>query len=111
MQDFDRLFINLYFPSGILGMVDWCRHSGFDYDQRISVLGYGGSLEMNNIPNHHVTQHGATPFSLPKRRKSTKTQRKNAFFALFAFSEGENVLLRRHMEITARKWQTPSLFS
>ena len=29
-------------------MIDWCRHSGFNYDQRINVLGYNGMLTMEN---------------------------------------------------------------
>ena len=66
--DYDRVFVTLDFEnvdknnnhdnskSGVpmIAMVDWCRHSGFSYDQRISVLGYNGMLTVENDPSHLV---------------------------------------------------------
>ena len=58
LKDFDRIFITLHFPSGLLGMIDWCRHSGFSYDQRLQIQGYNGMLEVVNEKDNLVVRHG-----------------------------------------------------
>ena len=61
--DYDRVFITMHFPSGLLAMIDWCRHSGCSYDQRLSVQGYGGMLQVDNERTNQVvkhTKHGQT---------------------------------------------------
>eukprot|EP01084_Bolivina_argentea_P291509 501006_1 len=60
LNDFDRLFINLEFESGILGMIDWCRHSGFGYDQQLQVLGYNGMLQMKNQSKDNMVQYNSS---------------------------------------------------
>ena len=57
LNDFDRVFITLHFESGLLGMIDWCRHSGFGYDQRLSVCGYNGMIEVRNQKNNLLVAH------------------------------------------------------
>eukprot|EP01084_Bolivina_argentea_P307239 531021_1 len=57
LNDFDRIFITLHFESGLLGMIDWCRHSGFSYDQRLNVLGYNGMLEITNKKENLLIKH------------------------------------------------------
>ena len=56
-KDFDRVFVTLEFASGLLALVDWCRRSGFAYDQRLSVQGYGGALEVGNDRDSLVVRH------------------------------------------------------
>ena len=57
LNDFDRIFITFEFESGLLGMVDWCRHSGFSYDQRLNILGYNGMLEIGNERDNLCVMH------------------------------------------------------
>eukprot|EP01083_Nonionella_stella_P004183 12038_1 len=57
LGDYDRLFVNLKFESGVLGMIDWCRHSGFGYDQQLQVLGYNGQLHMTNPADHNMVKY------------------------------------------------------
>ena len=57
LHDFDRVFITLHFESGLLGMIDWCRHSGFSYDQRLNICGYNGMLEIMNEKDNLLIKH------------------------------------------------------
>eukprot|EP01083_Nonionella_stella_P166169 554786_1 len=57
LNDFDRVFVTLHFESGLLGLIDWCRHSGFAYDQRVNVLGYNGTLEIGNPRKDLLMRH------------------------------------------------------
>merc|ERR1712228_187137 len=66
MNDFDRIFITLQFESGCLGMIDWCRHSGFGYDQRLSVCGYNGMMEVMNEKNNLLHVHGENGSTMSK---------------------------------------------
>ena len=64
--DYDRVFITMHFPSGLLAMIDWCRHSGFSYDQRLSVMGYNGMLQVDNVRTNQVIQHSNDGQTLAK---------------------------------------------
>ena len=66
LGDYDRVFITMHFPSGLLAMIDWCRRSGFSYDQRLSVQGYNGMLQVDNERTNQVVKHSNDGQTLAK---------------------------------------------
>ena len=38
-------------------MIDWCRHSGFSYDQRLNICGYNGMIEIMNEKDNLLIKH------------------------------------------------------
>ncbi|XP_069696500.1 inositol 2-dehydrogenase-like isoform X1 [Periplaneta americana] len=48
MGDHDTVAIIFNFPSGTLGVLDWCRYSPYGYDQRLEVFGPRGIISCAN---------------------------------------------------------------
>jgi myo-inositol 2-dehydrogenase/D-chiro-inositol 1-dehydrogenase len=50
--DVDTAVITLHFANGVIGTIDNCRRAPYGYDQRVEVLGSGGSIATENCyPN------------------------------------------------------------
>jgi myo-inositol 2-dehydrogenase/D-chiro-inositol 1-dehydrogenase len=53
--DVDTAVITLHFAGGVIGTIDNCRKAPYGYDQRVEVLGSGGSIATENCyPNRAV---------------------------------------------------------
>ena len=53
--DLDTAVVTLKFANGAIGVIDNCREAVYGYDQRVEVLGSGGSVATeNNYPNAAV---------------------------------------------------------
>jgi len=46
--------VNLHFPSGTVGMIDFSRNSSYGYDQRLEAFGPKGMLQAANEQFHSV---------------------------------------------------------
>lgn len=50
--DLDTAIVTLKFANGAIGVIDNCREAVYGYDQRVEILGSGGSVStQNNYPN------------------------------------------------------------
>eukprot|EP00485_Elphidium_margaritaceum_P004282 CAMPEP_0202695548 /NCGR_PEP_ID=MMETSP1385-20130828/9122_1 /ASSEMBLY_ACC=CAM_ASM_000861 /TAXON_ID=933848 /ORGANISM="Elphidium margaritaceum" /LENGTH=365 /DNA_ID=CAMNT_0049351597 /DNA_START=30 /DNA_END=1127 /DNA_ORIENTATION=+ len=79
VQDFDRMFVTLQFESGLLAMIDWCRHSGFSYDQRLNILGYNGMIEVTNDRDNLCVVHNNDGATLSKPKEYFLERYTNAY--------------------------------
>ena len=52
--DLDTAVITLKFKNGVIGTIDDCRKSGYNYDQRVEVLGSSGMVSTTNISPTHT---------------------------------------------------------
>jgi len=58
--DLDTAVITLRFTSGVIATIDNCRQAAYGYDQRVEILGSGGSIATANCHPNQATVSTAT---------------------------------------------------
>lgn len=59
-NDIDTAVIQLKFKSGVLGVIENCRHAAYGYDQRVEILCEKGNIQVENTRPTSVTVRNAS---------------------------------------------------